>query len=41
MFIALRGLIGKICHAYLDNIIIWSQTVAEHAKNVKLVLDAL
>jgi hypothetical protein len=41
MFIALRGLIGKICHAYLDDIIIWSQTVAEHAKNVKLVLDAL
>jgi hypothetical protein len=41
MFIALRGLIGKICHAYLDDIIIWSQTVAKHAKNVKLVLDAL
>jgi len=41
MFIALRGLIGKICHAYLDDIIIWSQTVAEHTKNVKLVLDAL
>lgn len=41
MFIALRGLIGKICHAYLDDIIIWSETVAEHAKNVKLVLEAL
>jgi len=41
MFIALRGLIGKICHAYLDDIIIWSQTVSEHAWNVKLVLDAL
>jgi len=41
MFIALRPLIGKICHAYLDDIIIWSQTVAEHVKNVKLVLDAL
>jgi hypothetical protein len=41
MFITLRGLIGKICHAYLDDIIIWSQTVAEHARNVKLVLDAL
>jgi len=41
MFIALRGLIRKICHAYLDDIIIWSQNVAEHAKNVKLVLDAL
>jgi len=41
MFIALHGLIGKICHAYLDDIIIWSQSVAEHARNVKLVLDAL
>jgi hypothetical protein len=41
MFHALCGLIGKICHAYLDDIIIWSQTVAEHAKNVQLVLDAL
>lgn len=41
MFIALWGLIGKICHAYLNDIIIWSQTVAEHAQNVTLVLDAL
>lgn len=41
MYIALRPLIGKICHAYLDDIIIWSQSVAEHVRNVKLVLDAL
>lgn len=41
MFMALRPLIGKICHAYLDDIIIWSQSVAEHVKNVKLVLEAL
>jgi len=38
---ALRHLIGKICHVYLDDIIIWSQTVEEHKKNVAKVLDAL
>ena len=27
---ALRDLIGKICHVYLDDIIIWSQSVEEH-----------
>lgn len=36
-----RDLIGKFCHIYLDNIIIWSQTIEEHEKNVKLVLKAL
>jgi hypothetical protein len=41
MYIALQPLIGKICHAYLDDIIIWSQNVAEHVRNVKLILDAL
>jgi hypothetical protein len=41
MYIALQPLIGKICHAYLDDIIIWSQNVAEHIRNVKLVLNAL
>lgn len=41
MFMALRPLIGKICHTYLDDIIIWSGTIAEHVKNVKTVLDAL
>ena len=38
---ALRHLIGKIYHVYLDNIIIWSQTVEEHEQNVAKVLDAL
>ena len=38
---ALRHLIGKICHVYLDNIIIWSQTVEEHEQNVTKVLEAL
>lgn len=41
MSTALRHLIGKICHVYLDDIIIWSQTLEEHEKNVRLVLDAL
>jgi Reverse transcriptase (RNA-dependent DNA polymerase) len=35
---ALRKHIGKICHVYLDDIIIWSQSVKEHAENVCLVL---
>lgn len=37
----LRHLIGKICHVYLDNIIIWLQDVDEHHTNVSLVLQAL
>ena len=38
---ALRHLIGKICHVYLDDIIIWSQTLEEHEENVAKVLEAL
>lgn len=38
---ALRKYIGRICHVYLDDIIIWSQSVEEHFVNVRLVLDAL
>jgi hypothetical protein len=38
---ALRELIGQICHVYLDDIIIWSQTIEEHEKNVAKVLEAL
>ena len=34
-------LIGKICHVYLDNIIIWSQTVEEHEQNCTTILEAL
>jgi hypothetical protein len=41
VFSALRSLIGKICHVYLDDIIIWSNTLAEHEANVALVLEAL
>lgn len=38
---ALRGLIGKICHVYLDDIIIWSDSIEQHKKNLCLVLSAL
>jgi hypothetical protein len=38
---ALCKLLGRICHIYLDDITIWSNTVAEHAKHVRLVLNAL
>jgi hypothetical protein len=38
---ALHEYIGKICHIYLDDIIIWSDTVEEHVKHVQLIFDAL
>jgi Reverse transcriptase (RNA-dependent DNA polymerase) len=38
---ALRPLIGKICHVYLDDIVVWSNNLEEHACNVKLILQAL
>jgi hypothetical protein len=37
----LRELLGRICHIYLDDIVIWSNTVAEHAEHVRTVLEAL
>ena len=41
MVAALRHLIGKICHVYLDDIVIWSDTVAEHTKHIDMVMKAL
>ncbi|GBE85803.1 Transposon Tf2-1 polyprotein [Sparassis crispa] len=41
MFAALRPLIGKICHVYLDDIVIWSQSLEEHILNVRTILQAL
>ena len=38
---ALGNLIGKICHIYLDDIVIWSNSLEEHERNVSLVLQAL
>lgn len=41
VMLALSDLIGRICHVYLDNIVIWSSMLAEHKANVALVLEAL
>jgi hypothetical protein len=38
---ALRGLIGKVCHIYLDDIIIWSDNIADHTDHIRMVMDAL
>lgn len=38
---ALQPHIGKICHVYLDDIIIWSQNLDEHVRNVRTILQAL
>ena len=38
---ALRKYIGKICHVYLDDIVIWSSSVEEHKRNVRTILRAL
>ena len=37
----MQHLVGMICHMYLNDIIIWSQTVEEHLVNIHLVLEAL
>lgn len=41
MTAALHHLLGKICYIYLDDIVIWSETMAEHTKHIQLVLEAL
>ena len=38
---ALFKYLGKICHIYLDDIVIWSNTIEEHDKSVWLILQAL
>lgn len=38
---ALRGLLGKFCHIYIDDIIIWADTVEEHDKCLRLIMAAL
>lgn len=35
MYAVLHLFIGKICHIYLDDIIVWSTSVAEHLRNVE------
>ncbi|GBE84003.1 hypothetical protein SCP_0510620 [Sparassis crispa] len=41
MFTALHPYIGSICHVYLDDIIIWSDSLEEHHQNVETILSAL
>lgn len=42
MFSALRHLIGKVCHVYMDDIVVWSSTDhAEHEENLRQVLNAI
>ena len=38
---ALRQHLGKICNIYLDDIVIWLQSVEEHIKNVRTILQVL
>jgi len=38
---ALQTHIGRICHVYLDDIIIWSDSVEQHIADVRAVLTAL
>ena len=38
---ALWNLLGKICHIYLNDIVIWSDTVEQHTEHIRLVLVAL
>ena len=38
---ALRQYIGKICHVYLDDIVVWSDSIEDHIKNVHKILEAL
>ena len=41
MTATLHELLGKICHIYLDDIVIWSNTVEQHTHHICLVLEAL
>jgi len=38
---ALRHLIGKICHIFLDDIVVWSRSLNEHDKHLRQVFKAL
>jgi hypothetical protein len=37
----LQNYIGRICHLYMDDIIIWSRTLEEHIVNTRIILSAL
>jgi len=37
----LAGLLGRICMVYIDDLVVWGKTEAEHAHNLRLVMDRL
>ena len=37
----LSGLIGRCCMAYIDDVVIWSRSVEEHAQHLRLVFERL
>jgi hypothetical protein len=37
----LRQYTGKICHVYFDDIVIWSNSIEEHQRNVRTILRVL
>ena len=41
MMAALREHLGKICQIYLDDIIVWSDMIAEHIKHIDMVMKSL
>jgi hypothetical protein len=41
MTAVLQEYLEKICHIYLDNILIWSENIAEHTKHIDMVMAAL
>jgi hypothetical protein len=41
MTTALQEHLGKICHIYLDDIVIWSNSVEDHTKHIHMVMQSL
>ena len=41
MTAALRKYIGRFCHVYIDDIVIWSNSLEEHREHVDLIMQAL
>jgi hypothetical protein len=41
MTTALRKHIGIICHIYMDDIVIWSQNLEEHQRNIHTIMNTL
>jgi hypothetical protein len=41
MTAALRPFLGRFCHIYIDDIVIWSDSVDEHEKHIRTILQAL